>query len=112
MPASQADKGIVTISATRYPVEIQVPSSSEAAMPPWMSFSAAFVIWMSSTAMKAPRIAPKIAIQSRALGCHSRCGGEFIAAPLVSQRGHQRFGAFGWLGAGVDRGIDRQTGPQ
>ncbi len=71
MPASQADSGIVTISATRYPVEIQVPSSSEAAMPPWMSFSAALVIWMSSTAMKAPRIAPKIAIQSRVSGCRS-----------------------------------------
>ena len=36
-------------------------------MPPWMSGSEALVIWMSSTAMKAPRIAPKTAIQLRKL---------------------------------------------
>src|SRR5437763_7620042 len=36
-----------------------------------MYLSEALVIWMSSTAMKAPRIAPKIAIQSRLEGWRS-----------------------------------------
>src|ERR1051326_5095341 len=52
-------------------------------MPPWMSFSAALVIWISSTAMKAPRIAPKIAIQSRPLGWFSARPPEFIANPAA-----------------------------
>src|SRR5690349_869866 len=36
-----------------------------------MYLSEALVIWMSSTAIKAPRIAPKIAIPSRVLGWRS-----------------------------------------
>src|SRR5215831_12996226 len=45
---------------------------------------------MSSTAMKAPRIAPNTAIQSRPLTCRS---------PAAIQR----------LGAGVDAGFDRKA---
>ena len=53
------------ISAIRYPVEIQLPSSSEAPSVPWMSASEELVIWMSRIAMKAPSIAPMTASQLR-----------------------------------------------
>src|ERR1700675_1141581 len=61
--ASQPLKGITTISAIRYEVEIQPPSSMPAPIAPWMSASDAFTIWMLSTAMKAPSVAPITAIQ-------------------------------------------------
>ncbi|MNH44714.1 hypothetical protein D3C79_1069600 [compost metagenome] len=56
------------ISATRYEVEIHEPSSRVAERAPWMSLSEELVIWMSSTAIKAPSITLITAIQSRRLG--------------------------------------------
>src|SRR5438270_5844619 len=61
--ASQPDSGITTISAIRYEVEIQPPSSMPAPIAPWMSASEALTIWMFSTAMKAPSVAPITAVQ-------------------------------------------------
>jgi len=61
--ASQPLSGITTISAIRYEVEIQPPSSMPAPIAPWMSASDALTIWMLSTAMKAPSVAPPTAIQ-------------------------------------------------
>src|ERR1700759_2544457 len=51
------------ISAIRYEVEIQPPSSMPAPIAPWMSASEALTIWMFSTAMKAPSVAPTTASQ-------------------------------------------------
>ncbi|MCY1403010.1 hypothetical protein D9M71_181750 [compost metagenome] len=65
---SQAVSGIMMISATRYEVEIHEPSSRVADSAPWISLSEELVIWMSSTAMKAPSITLMTAIQSRRLG--------------------------------------------
>ncbi|MNP42075.1 hypothetical protein D3C76_1358120 [compost metagenome] len=65
---SQAVRGIMMISATRYEVEIHEPSSRVADSAPWMSLSEELVIWMSSTAMKAPSITLITAIQSRRVG--------------------------------------------
>src|SRR5437763_10123217 len=61
--ASQPLSGITTISAIRYEVEIQPPSSMPAPIAPWMSASEALTIWMLRTAMKAPSVAPITAIQ-------------------------------------------------
>src|ERR1700755_278236 len=61
--ASQPLRGITTISAIRYEVEIQPPSSMPAPIAPWMSASEALTIWMFSTAMNAPSVAPITAIQ-------------------------------------------------
>src|ERR1700742_1455219 len=61
--ASHPLKGITMISAIRYEVEIQPPSSMPAPIAPWMSASEALTIWMLSTAMKAPSVAPATAIQ-------------------------------------------------
>src|SRR5882672_8332999 len=61
--ASQPLSGITTISAMRYEVEIQPPSSMPAPIAPWMSASEALTIWMLSTAMKAPSVAPITAAQ-------------------------------------------------
>src|SRR3954470_12925748 len=61
--ASQPLSGITTISAIRYEVDIQPPSSMPAPIAPWMSASEALTIWMLSTAMKAPSVAPSTAIQ-------------------------------------------------
>src|SRR5882757_7495400 len=61
--ASQPLKGITMISAIRYEVEIQPPSSMPAPIAPCTSASEALTIWMLSTAMKAPRLAPITAIQ-------------------------------------------------
>ncbi len=57
------------ISATRYDVEIHDPSSSEHPSAPAMSFNDEFVIWISSTAMNAPNIAPKTASHCRVVTC-------------------------------------------
>src|ERR1700729_1551202 len=51
------------ISAIKYEVEIQPPSSMPAPIAPWMSASEALTIWMLSTAMKAPSVAPNTASQ-------------------------------------------------
>src|SRR5665213_976031 len=51
------------ISAIRYEVEIHPPSSMPAPIAPWMSTSEALTIWMLSTAMKAPSVAPNTASQ-------------------------------------------------
>src|ERR1700755_1252199 len=61
--ASQPLRGITTISAIRYEVEIQPPSSIPAPIAPWMSASEALTIWMLSTAMKAPSVEATMAIQ-------------------------------------------------
>src|SRR5947199_10662519 len=80
-------------------------------MPPWMSFRAALVIWMSSTAMKAPRIAPKIAIQSRAVGCRSSPR-PFIARRSFGTGRDQGLGALRRRGAGIHRDGDRKPRTQ
>src|SRR5260370_37518386 len=54
---------MTTISAIRYDVEIQPPSSMPAPIAPWISASDALTIWMLSTAMKAPSVAPTTASQ-------------------------------------------------
>src|SRR3954463_7065422 len=51
------------ISVIRYEVDTQPPSSMPAPIAPWMSASEALTIWMLSTAMKAPSVAPSTAIQ-------------------------------------------------
>src|SRR4051795_249036 len=56
---------MTTISAIRYAVEIQPPSSMPAPIAPWTSASEALTIWMFSTAMKAPSVAPSTATQVR-----------------------------------------------
>src|SRR5262249_60766522 len=61
--ASQPESGITTISAIRYEVEIQPPSSIPAPIAPWMSASEALTIWIFKTAMKAPSVAPITASQ-------------------------------------------------
>src|SRR5882672_2803808 len=61
--ASQPLSGITTISAMRYEVEIQPPSSIPAPIAPWISASEALTIWMLSTAMNAPSVAPNTASQ-------------------------------------------------
>src|SRR6266436_9727184 len=61
--ASQPLNGITTISAIKYDVEIQPPSSMPAPIAPWMSASDALTIWILSTAMKAPSAAPATANQ-------------------------------------------------
>src|SRR5690606_11826445 len=66
--ASQAASGMMTISATRYEVEIHEPSSMVADSAPWMSLSDELMIWISRIAMKAPRMALRMAIQSRRVG--------------------------------------------
>src|ERR1700710_222155 len=63
--ASQPLSGITTISAIRYDVEIQPPSSVPAPIAPWMSASDALTIWMLSTAMKAPSVEPTTAHHMR-----------------------------------------------
>ena len=57
-------------------------------MPPVISLSEALTIWMSSTAMNAPRIAPKIAIQSLAVTRRSAAAGasSLHSAPVVGNR--------------------------
>src|SRR5690606_28267694 len=66
--ASQAASGMMMISATRKEVDIQEPSSMVADNAPWISFSEELMIWMSRIAMKAPRMALRMAIQSRLVG--------------------------------------------
>src|SRR6202035_2347916 len=61
--ASQPLSGITMISAIRYEVEIHPPSSMPAPIAHWMVVSEAWTIWMLSTAMKAPSVAPNTASQ-------------------------------------------------
>ncbi|KRB60016.1 hypothetical protein ASE04_25175 [Rhizobium sp. Root708] len=63
--ASQPLRGITTISAMRYDVEIQPPSSFPAPIAPWISASEALTIWMLRTAMKAPSVEPTTAHHMR-----------------------------------------------
>src|SRR3954447_6433635 len=80
--ASQPLSGITTISAIRYEVEIQPPSSMPAPIAPWMSASEALTIWMFSTAMKAPSVAPITAIQ--VLAETAGTAGAAIAAGILA----------------------------
>ena len=58
-----------------------VPSAGVALIEPPISASEALVIWMSRMAMKAPRMAPPTAIQSRSETWPPGARGGFIAAP-------------------------------
>jgi hypothetical protein len=68
------------ISPIRYEVEIQEPLSTPVPMPPSMSSSDALVIWMLSTAMKAPIIAAITEIQVARLARCSPPAAEFWTA--------------------------------
>src|SRR5882757_3218078 len=81
--ASQPLSGITTISAIKYEVEIQPPSSIPAPIAPWMSASEALTIWILSTAMKAPRVAPNTAIQVFAGTAGAVCAARSAAARLA-----------------------------
>src|ERR1700754_1394056 len=78
--ASHPLKGITMISAIRYEVEIQPPSSMPAPIAPWMSASEALTIWMLSTAMKAPSVEPATATHAFA----ETAGSAGAAARLLS----------------------------
>ena len=66
---------------------------------PWMSASEALTIWMLSTAMKAPSVAPITAIQVFAE----------IAGAAWSARGLRAIAEVGG-GSGVDGGLERGHG--
>src|SRR3954471_8180738 len=82
---------MVTISATRYEVEIQPPSSIPAPIAPWMSGSEAFVIWMFRTAMKAPMIeaptASQVLSETSSAGATTRIAGRGGGAEAGALRG-------------------------
>jgi hypothetical protein len=63
--AIHAVSGMTMISGTRYAIEIQELSSKVAPIAPEMSRSEELVIWISSTAMKAPSMPPSVPIQAR-----------------------------------------------
>src|SRR6267154_3200121 len=84
--ASQPLNGITTISAIKYEVEIQPPSSMPAPIAPWISASDALTIWMLSTAMKAPSVAPNTAIQVFAETVFTETAGAVRAAGLAGAR--------------------------
>src|SRR5579862_1948869 len=84
------------ISATRYEVEIQPPSSTPAPMAPWISASEALTIWMLSTAMKAPSVAPNTAIQVfKDTACGGTAGAAGFGAGLTRDRSPLRFDGVG-----------------
>src|SRR5262245_50014206 len=61
---NQPVSGITMISATRYEVEIHVPSSVVALNEPRMSLSDELVTWMSRIAINPPSSEPSTAIQA------------------------------------------------
>src|ERR1700747_557204 len=87
--ASQPLSGITTISAIRYEVEIQPPSSIPAPIAPWMSASEALTIWMFSTAMNAPGVAPLTAIRvfAETAGVAGAAGAGMLAAEAAVRVG-------------------------
>src|SRR5690606_4686050 len=105
---SQAVSGLMMISATRKEAEIHEPSSSVADSAPWMSFSDELVIWISSTAMKAPSMALITTIQSRRLGS---AVGRISASPAMAFVATQVHGDL-HRHAGADQPAQRIVGGQ
>src|SRR4051795_13622539 len=104
---------MTTISAIRYAVEIHPPSSMPAPIAPWMSASEALTIWMLSTAMKAPRVAPSTAIQVLAETVLAETAGAAEAALACAWSAPRRVDAaalmVGWSAViGVSSCLQRQ----
>ena len=78
-------------------------------MAPWMSGSDALVIWMFSTAMKAPMMEPMTASQTFEVGLRLVGDGDVGCHGWSPSRCAMRAG---WRRSRVDRGFDRHARAQ